>query len=253
MKKSKRLRKIIQKIVNRIGAEGWRIGVDEYGDNVIVCESMDVVHKVEKCLDKLIDLNFRSEEGYLVEAWHEEYFVTCDQCDEFRVCIPQHHGWRPKYIEYKGDYLCDECAIEEMDKDDWLDYLGRASFAIPEWLDVEEKFGWQEVEYSLAAGHHIGQNDDPKKLARLLVENGVVEFGFAVYPSQFTLDYTVYCHPDSVDKVKEILANRKAYDTPFGANIANALKRIEKPFAKIDPATGGITYYDSAEEMFDEN
>ena len=54
-------------------------------------------------------------------------------------------------------------------------------------------------------GFHPGQNDDPKKIANKLEENGVSRYLFSVDDKgQFDIHFSVYVHSDEVELAQEV-------------------------------------------------
>lgn len=119
-------------------------------------------------------------------GWSDEY-SRCDECGNLIHTSPTHYGWEPDYILDNNGYICRTCIennidnLEEYFTDHIYEYnngIGYKVNAIPSWATEyfknEHWECWNEDNESLCnryeSGWHPGQNDDPKKVFKEIME-----------------------------------------------------------------------------------
>lgn len=123
--------------------------------------------------------------------WSDEW-TDCVLCGKVVRTQGDSYQWQPYhwYSEEEG-YICGDC-IKEYPEDYIEAHIGKDHTCLTLEVDLE-KYGWVRLNKDFESGWYPGQNDDPKKIAKTLKEQGINYFLFTLdSKSQFDLNFSVW-------------------------------------------------------------
>lgn len=150
----------------------------------------DTLGRLSELLEKI---------GFSLE-WSDEW-SSCEECGNLVRTSPDSYSWLPYYT------IVDDCSLVCKDCIDCEEYLNSLE-GCSEKANVLEidpsDYGYVQIS-KFENGFHPGQNDDPKKIANKLEENGVSRYLFSVDDKgQFDIHFSVYVHSDEVELAQEV-------------------------------------------------
>lgn len=211
--------KIIEIIFKVFDDAGYGSGIykDSAGDDFVIVETWDEVHKIEetvkdylKSLDKvnedLLELhNFDNIVGYALDqgrrgnwGFSDEY-TTCSNCDVVICTSPDSYFWVPGYYVFDGSILCSECVKDnpEILISELVNNPNTANTILSP-AELEE-LGFKQVGGEYETGLY-GIVDDPKKVFEELT-NEYDEILFNISEKQqFTTYWTVWVRVGDVSE-----------------------------------------------------
>ncbi len=136
--------------------------------------------------------------GYAIE-WSDEW-VTCDACYNIFSTTPAYYGDLIRGAIWDSSVLCERCL--KSDPDEYLLWLeDNPKHAMTARIGLKSRgyihYDNPENRYTdnFEAGLHIGQDDDPQKIARQLRAAGINRFLFTIDgQGQFDTDFSLWIH-----------------------------------------------------------
>ena len=122
--------------------------------------------------------------------WEDEW-MACDDCGKLFRTIGDSYHWQAFYNVgcTNGCFLCGNC----VDPEDYLnEIMDNPNVAIT--LDIDPlHYGFHSYNGRFESGFHVGQTDDPRKIAEKVKASGFSHYVFKIdRVSQFDIHFKVY-------------------------------------------------------------
>lgn len=180
-----------QTIIDYLVEKHWLEYCSEYGETgysdpetgILFADWNDIPNITQEYLESA---------GYNLE-WSDEWLIDHDNDKAYRIS-PDSYGWQP-LTRYDAN-----CGILTPDSniDEWIAYAELTDYAqpiniLPSFIDLSET-DYERVECDYENGFHVGQNDDPKTLAKHFL--GLLDVESIVFKidstGQFDINFSVW-------------------------------------------------------------
>ncbi len=233
-------------VYRRVHATGWdkdhpfsslRLG-REYTNTFDGRPPFLVPHGIVE-LDKVCDWGFADE------------YDTCSNCGRSMRTAPDCYGWQPDFFDFKdGDRLCRDCIREHAVEEYIEEHINRNKL-LNEWIVNPEDHDWTKLDLDYENGMHPGQNDDPRKIIKVLKAEGI-DVLFTGSVGQFDVDFSPWVRTQLLEEgegwcrtitseAMHILENTSVklpYDP--GTEMAKALKGEPSQYYKREKVVPGL-------------
>jgi hypothetical protein len=137
-----------------------------------------------------------------VECEWEDEWVTCSNCGKAVRTQPDSYGWKASFSIEDGEINCVNCLIDNAE--DYLKSLENNWHKANTISKINPTdYNYVKLDHKYATGFYDGQTDDPEKIAKSLLANGVERFLFHIDGvGQFDVHYFVFVHNSEIDLIE---------------------------------------------------
>ncbi len=140
--------------------------------------------------------------GYDDTGFNDEY-DSCSDCQNVIKTSPNCYGWKADYVYVDSDILCCDCIKDNAD-DLIGGYVNNPNKPVPDEIRENIDMGFVPVDIWYENGIHPGQNDDPRKMGKLLNDNDI-DYFIEHENSQFYVEFRYWVQEEKEELAKEVL------------------------------------------------